>query len=69
MRACREVLFEECLKDLAAIAHQGTQQAFFYSRHFQRAAAGILALNGLQERFGLPVAFLLGLPAFFLLRG
>lgn len=69
MRTFRHVLFEEGLQDLAAIAHQGAQQSFFYCGHFQRTGAGILALDRLQERFGFPVALLLGFLAFFLLSG
>ena len=69
MRTFRHVLFKECFQDLAAIAHQSAQQPFFYSRHFQCTGAGILGLDRLQERFGFPVALLLGFLAFFLLPG
>jgi len=69
MRTFRHVLFEEGFQDLGTIAHQGAQQSFFYSRHFQRTGAGILGLDRFQERFGFPVALLLGFLAFFLLAG
>lgn len=69
MRALWYMLFEEGLQDLAAIAHQGAQQPFFYSRHFQRTGAGILSLDRLQERFGFLVTLPLGFLAFFLLPG
>ena len=69
MRALRDVLLEECFKDLATISHQGAQQAFFYREHVQYSRAGVLGLDRSQEDLGFPVAFLLRLLGFFLPRG
>jgi len=65
----RDMLFEEDLKDLASITHQGAQETFFNRGHVQHASTVVLFLDRIQECFGFAVALLPRFLAFFFLPG